>query len=154
MNDTQKYIQAYQKALPHFKEKVIAALLMLVMSAAMATSATFAWISLSTAPEVSEIQTTVAANGNLEIALSDKDGAEPEKSLVGDSGKNLVAKNITWGNLVNLSDESYGLDNLDLRPAELNLSGNLLTTPLKVVTYGSDGRVDKFSSSVLCRSVL
>lgn len=148
MNDTQKYIRAYQKALPRFKEKVMASLLMLAMSAAMVTSATFAWISLSTAPEVSNIETTVAANGNLEIALSDKDGAEPDRSEVGDSGKNIVLKNTTWGNLINLSDSSYGLEKLDLRPAELNLTGNLLTTPLKVVTYGSDGRVNKFSTSL------
>lgn len=148
MNDTQRYIQAYKDALPRFKEKVVAALLMLIVSAVMATSATFAWISLSVSPEVSGIETTVAANGNLEIALSDRDGAAPDRSEIGDSGKNIAVKNLTWGNLVNLSDPSYGLDNMDLRPAELNTTGNLLTTPLKVVTYGTDGRVDKFSSSL------
>ena len=148
MNDTQKYIQAYKKALPRMKEKVMAAVSMLVISAIMATSASFAWVALSVNPEVSNIETTVAANGNLEIALSDKDGAEPEKSQIGDSGKDLVKKNITWGNLVNLSDESYGLGEIILRPAQLNTTGNLLTAPLKIVTYGSDGRVDKFSSSL------
>lgn len=148
MNDTQKYIRAYKRALPRMKEKVMASIVMLLISAVMATSATFAWISLSVSPEVSGIETTVAANGNLEIALSDKDGAAPDRSEIGDSGKNIALKNLTWGNIVNLSDPSYGLDALDLRPAELNTTGNLLTTPLKVVTYGTDGRVDKFSSSL------
>ena len=149
MTDTQKYIQAYKAALPRLREKVAAAVIMLVISAIMATSATFAWVSLSVNPEVSNIQTTVTANGNLEIALSDVDGLEPEKSQVGDSGKDLVVKNVTWGNLVNLSDPLYGLGKLTLRPAELNTTGDLLTAPLKVVTYGKDGRVDKFSSSLL-----
>ena len=133
MTDTQKYIQAYKAALPRLREKVAAAVMMLVISAIMATSATFAWVSLSVNPEVSNIQTTVTANGNLEIALSDVDGLEPEKSQVGDSGKDLVVKNVTWGNLVNLSDPLYGLGKLTLRPAELNTTGDLLTAPLKLL---------------------
>lgn len=149
MNETQRNIRRYQAALPHLKEKVMAALLMLIISAVTATSASFAWIALSTAPEVSGLETTVAANGNLEIALSDTDGLEPEVSEIGDGGKDIVAKNVTWGNLVNLSDIRYGLDKLTLRPAQLNTTGSLTTQPLKVATYGYDGRVNTFSPDLL-----
>ena len=70
MNETQRRIKAYKAALPGLRERVIAVALLLAMSVAMMTSATFAWITLSRAPEVSGVSTTVAANGNLEIALA------------------------------------------------------------------------------------
>ena len=148
MNQTQKNIEAYKAALPGLKERVLAVALLLVMSAAMMTSATFAWLTLSRAPEISNVTTNVAANGNLEIALVRPDGSEPAESAVGDSsaaeGNNVVNANLTWGNLVNLSDESYGLSNIVLRPALLGNTNNLLEQPLKGVDYGSDGRVQLY----------
>lgn len=146
MNETQRRIQAYKEALPGLRERVIAVALLLAMSAAMMTSATFAWITLSRAPELSNVSTTVAANGNLEIALVQPSGEEPGASKVGDSSaatdQSVVKANLTWGNLVNLSDPSYGLNNLVLRPALLGNTNNLLQQPLKGVDYGTDGRVD------------
>lgn len=148
MNETQRNIRAYKKALPELKERVIAVALLLLMSAAMMTSATFAWITLSRAPEVSNVSTTVAANGNLEIALVKPDGSEPAESAVGDSsatlGQSVVNANLTWGNLVNLSDESYGLNNIVLRPALLGNTTDLLLQPLKGVDYGEDGRLQQY----------
>lgn len=151
MNETQKNIRAYKKALPELKERVIAVALLLLMSAAMMTSATFAWITLSRAPEVSNVSTTVAANGNLEIALATGEGTDaPGESKVGDSsaaeGQTIVNSNITWGNLINLSDPAYGLDELTLRPAQLNHTA-LLTSPLYSTSYGMDGRVEKLTSN-------
>ena len=67
MNETQRNIKALKAALPGLKERVLAVALLLVMSAATMTSATFAWITLSRAPEVTNVATNIAANGNLEI---------------------------------------------------------------------------------------
>lgn len=145
MTETQKRIRAYKRALPHMRERVTAVLLLLVMSISMLTSATFAWITLSRSPEVSGLGTTIATNGNLEIALSDTDGLQPDESAIGDGGQDVTLSNLTWGNLVNLSHESYGLEKLTLRPAILN-SGSLLDSPLYSVEYGSDGRITKLIS--------
>lgn len=148
MNETQKRIKAYKEALPGLKERVVAVALLLAMSMAMMTSATFAWITLSRAPEVSNVTTNIAANGNLEIALVKPDGSQPDESAVGDSsaadGRNIVDANLTWGNLVNLSDPSYGLSDIVLRPALLGNTDDLVSQPLKGVDYGMDGRLEQY----------
>ncbi len=148
MTETQKRIEAYQKVLPDIKEKVAAVAMLLALSVIMLTSASFAWLTISRAPEVTSVATNVAANGNLEIALVNPDGSQPEESKVGDSfaveGNSIVAANLTWGNLVNLNDPSYGLDHLVLKPAKLNTS-NLLESPLSAAIYTSDGRVEEVS---------
>ena len=51
------------------KSKLMAAVAMLLVSSIMMVSTTYAWFTLSTAPEVTGITTSVGANGNLEIAL-------------------------------------------------------------------------------------
>lgn len=164
--------------LPKMRDRVIAMVVMLVMSATMMVSVSYAWITLSLSPEVSGLATTIAGNGSLEIALVGKDGSQPGESQIGDSagtflGYKLVTggygysdneldyeldangqkipvyqkttdSNLTWGNLINLSDPAYGLDKLELRPAELNDGGNLLKRPLYSVTYGTDGRVEDY----------
>lgn len=151
MNETQRRIKAYKAALPGLRERVIAVALLLAMSVAMMTSATFAWLTISRAPEVSGVNTTVAGNGNLEIALAQGNGTTaPGESKVGDSSatenQTITGANVTWGNLVNLSDPSYGLENLTLRPAQLNTS-SLLDSPLYGAMYGEDGRITQLSSN-------
>lgn len=151
MTETQRRIRAYKKALPELRERVIAVAVLLAMSASMVASASFAWITLSTAPEISGMATTVAANGNLEIALAYGDSMrngqviaaeEPSNSVAGDSSviQGIVDSNITWGNLINLSEPEYGVSNIYLRPALLN-NMNLNIAPLYGAMYGSDGRV-------------
>ena len=131
------------------KSKLMVAICMLLVSSIMMVSSTYAWFTLSTAPEVTGITTSVGANGNLEMALLPKAGASAMSAITsgtGDSLKNIEAKNITWGNLVDLSDTSvYGMDKIKLYPSELNVAddGKIVTaTLLKTPTYGSDGRVD------------
>lgn len=146
--ETRRRIRAYKKALPELRERVIAVALLLAMSVSMLASASFAWITLSAAPEVSGMQTTVAANGNLEIALAQgsisQPAVAPGESMVGDSSastdQTIVGANVTWGNLVNVSDPTYGLSNIALRPALLS-DYNLTEYPLNGATYGGDGRV-------------
>ncbi len=150
--ETKNRIANYNSALPRMKERVIAAGFAVLLSATIAVSATFAWVTLSRAPEVSAITTTLAANGALEIALSNEDGDLPsdddfDESLGGIS-TNVAVTNLQWGNLVNLADPSYGIDNLILRPAELDKSW-LTSNPLKGAEYGSDGRVSGTNSQYI-----
>lgn len=123
------------------KSKLLAAIAMLMVATIMMVSSTYAWFTLSTAPEVQGITTNVGANGNLEIALSPLSGDASEiDSAVGDYNLQWTQKNLTWGNLLDLSDSSYGLSNINLLPAQLNL-GSLSTSPLKTPIYGEDGRI-------------
>lgn len=144
ITETKQRIAAYKAALPGLKERITAAALLLVMSLVMIASASYAWVTMSSNPEVSGMSTNVSANGSLEIALVNPEGSEPSESKIGDSsaseGQTLLDANLTWGNLINLSDATYGLQNIALRPARLN-DYNLIKTPLYGVDYGDDGRV-------------
>ncbi len=141
--------QAQSKSYGGVKKKLMGAICMLLVASIMVVSSTYAWFTLSTAPEITGISTSVGANGNLEMALlNTQTFANPDliKSAVGDSmdaeGKNVTEANVTWGNLINLSDPSYGLTDIALYPAALNVEdGKLADSPLKTPTYGSDGRV-------------
>lgn len=138
------------------KKQLLAAICMLLISSLMMVTSTYAWFTLSTAPEVKGIQTSVGANGNLEIALlstaASLDGTGIT-SNVGDSsaaaGKSALTANITWGNLVDLSHESYGLNMIKLLPAALDnggTAGYISHNFLAVPTYGADGRVNELSA--------
>lgn len=131
------------------KSKLMAAVSMLLVSAIMVSVTTYAWFILSTAPEVRGMSTTVGSNGALEMALLNTEtGANMDKikAGVGDSiatSGNVTASNITWGNLVDLEDTSYGLDQITLYPAQLSgLTGLLRSaSTLSYAVYGTDGRV-------------
>lgn len=136
------------------KTKLMAAIAMLLVSSIMMVSSTYAWFTLSTAPEVTGIQTSVGANGNLEMALLPESGDVKDiNSAQGDGGKAWAIKNKTWGNLVDLSDPSYGLTQIELYPSALNVAtwkedGNLnpatiAAAMLKTPAYGADGRVSE-----------
>lgn len=145
MKDTERRIDEYQKRLPYLYTKVTSVALFLLISVIMMTSATFAWVTISKNPEIKGIETTLAANGNLEIALSKSDGGRPNESMVGDGQLDLALRNMTWGNLINLSDPSYGLEEIVLRPATLNTS-SLLNSPLFAAKYSEDGRIEDLTS--------
>ena len=147
--DTQRRIESYQERLPRIKEKIGAAGVGLLIATVMAASATFAWVTLSKAPEVSNMATNLSANGSLEIALSKPNGSLPDEVDIDEGitgSSSITSTNLQWGNLVNLSDPSYGFENLVLRPAELN-SVALLTNPLKGAVYASDGRISTLDTN-------
>lgn len=144
--DTARRIALYHAQLPHLKEKLGVAALGLVIAALVSVSATFAWITLSRAPEVTAIDTTLSANGALEIALNR--GETPEDADIDESAafdEVLTAANIRWGNLINLNDPSYGIADLTLRPAQLNTAA-LTTNPFWSAVYGQDGRITELDS--------
>lgn len=145
MRESEKRMKEYQEMLPVMRTKVSTAATLLVVAIVMMVSASLAWYTLSANPEIEGVSTTIAANGNLEVALSKSDGSQPSESAVGDSNLPLLERNLTWGNLVNLSDASYGLDQIILRPASLNRS-SLIDSPLFAAKYSADGRIQTLSS--------
>lgn len=144
------------------KSKLIAAICMLLVSTIMMVSSTYAWFTLSTAPEVTGINTQVGANGNLEMALMPATGSVADiKSDVGDSLKDVKDRNITWGNLVTMQDADgnnvYGLNQITLYPSQLNVDDEQLLNPTQLNTaqflstpkYGADGRIEKLDANTL-----
>ena len=146
------------------KTKLIAAIAMLLVSSIMMVSSTYAWFTLSTAPEVTGITTSVGANGNLEMALMPTSGATADiKSGVGDSFEvtgDPLKTNVTWGNLVDLTSENYGMQKITLFPSALNAAtqdanGNPLTLAealLVTPAYGADGRVTELLANTVTSS--
>ncbi|MBE6899151.1 MAG: hypothetical protein E7479_00575 [Ruminococcaceae bacterium] len=147
------------------KTKLMAAVAMLLVSSIMMVSTTYAWFTLSTAPEVTGISTSVGANGNLEMALLPTDGLEQgigaEYGITSGTSDSMSAQaknlaNVTWGNLVDLS-EGYGLDQISLYPSALNVAasdefGNPTSIAdifLKTPSYGADGRVSDLVANTL-----
>lgn len=146
------------------RKKLLSALAMLLVATILMVSSTYAWFVLSTAPEVTGIQTQVGANGSLEIALVNQESWNDLTKLdMGDidesATENLGSANLTWGNLVNLSDTSYGLRNITLNPARLAISQNgnnadgtaitytIAENLLKVPVYTEDGRVQRLDTA-------
>lgn len=134
------------------RNKMIAATSMLMVSCIMMVSSTYAWFTLSTAPEVKNISTTVAGNGSLEIALMPPDGMLGSigtgfSSTANGGSVDLVEANKTWGNVVYLNDSSYGLNYMALNPAILNTTetdGTIsvnTSNPMTIAEYGYDGRI-------------
>ena len=142
--DTQKRIEEYRAKLPGVKERIAAVALMLVVAIVMMTSASYAWLTISRAPELKGMNTTISGNGNLEIALVSPEGALPGNATGEEAG--LLSSNITWGNLVNLSDSGYGVDQIALRPALLS-GYNRHSTPLYGASYDKSGRVTSTSQT-------
>lgn len=152
-NDSQQ--ASYKKTVKGLRRKLYAAVSMLLVSAIMLTSVSYAWYSFSTAPEVSKISTTVTGNGSLEIALATSDAisdlylTEELESLTGFSkgGVYNADANTRWGNLIDLSDERYGFSSMSLYPSTLNVANNKVAqNPLRTAHYGKDGRVSLLSA--------
>lgn len=133
------------------KAKLMSAVALLLVSAILLSTSTYAWFVLSTAPEVSEMKTTAGANGALEIALQSTGNLSDIQHGVGDSsvntGNSLKKSNNTWGNVVDLSGNTYGLDRIALSPARLQLkNGNVMGEALGVPQFGEDGRITEIVS--------
>ena len=78
------------------RKKLMAAVAMLLVACIMVVSSSYAWFTLSTAPEVTGIQTSVGANGNLEIALAT--GTLTDASLINSKASSIKISSTTKGN--------------------------------------------------------
>ncbi len=145
------------------KSKLMAASVMLVLSIVMMSTASYAWFTISTAPEIKGMTTQVVVNENLEIALATgKTDATSTSKVPGATALNDTGKYTTWGNLVNLGDTGdattyakYNTLDKTLRPAALNkiLQDGNPTDPVTgktfgYPTYGVDGRPNENLSAL------
>lgn len=135
------------------RNRLVAAISMLLIASIMLVTSTYAWFTLSTAPEVKGIDTSVAGNGSLEVALMNSDGslASITSGRSGTNGGGTVAvttANNTWGNLITLSDVSYGLQAIDLKPMSVTPTDSGDTKPLAFSrpVFGYDGRIKELDS--------
>lgn len=144
----------------NLRKKVKIALAFLIVCLVLLISASYAWIALSARPEVTNIDTNVGANGSLEIALlSDKTYADPVliRTGVGDSAveQDSLESNQHWGNVIELADARYGLGQISLLPARLNLLADengicyVGRNLLKVANFGIDGRMTILSEETV-----
>lgn len=139
------------------KKKLTAAGAMLVVSAVMLSGVSYAWYTLSTNPEVSNIKANIAANENLEIALDngyENEAAVNDASKVtGTSAQGSTKDNpYTWGNLVDLN---VAMGTLNPKTGS-TATPKLILAPVKYTSadtfnypkYGLDGRVDNLNSTL------
>lgn len=128
------------------RNKLMAAACMLLVASIMMVTSTYAWFTLSTAPEVTNISTTVSGNGSLEIALMPTDGLVTNIAR-GISSADKKTANVSWGNIVDLAEE-YGLESITLQPGLLDTTSvDGLNKLLQTAVFGSDGRVEKLENN-------
>lgn len=157
------------KSFMSLRKKLFSAAAMLLVASIMLVSTSYAWLVLSTAPEVTGVATQMGANGALEIVLLDTDSYNDVSMIaefdvdesLGDQEPLATATNLQWGNLVNLGDSrTYGWDKIVLNPSRLAItpSGNdaegnaiytVLNTLLKTPVYSEDGRIIKLEQTAV-----
>ena len=134
------------------RKKLNAAISLFLVCVILMLYTSYAWLTISRAPEVSSIETNVGANGSLEIALLNDDTFADPTTIRTSAGDSMMVQdpqisNTTWGNVIDLSSEGYGLQDITLRPSRLNLTtdeeGNYIVgnNMLMVADFGTDGRV-------------
>ena len=147
-----KKIKKYQ----YICRKLRLSIAMLLVACILLSTATFAWLQLSTAPEVSDLQVLAESNDYLQIALATKEhlNALQANGMYDTDGwsnihdSNTRINNTRWGNQVDLGDDSYGLQYITLRPAILNVEENTIRrSPISTPEYGTDGRIFALNSS-------
>lgn len=155
-----KFVKPNEENRRNLKQRLLASLAMLMVAVILTVTVTYAWLILSVAPEVRGISTTIGANGSLEIALLNKHTfGDPNlvPTVVGVSlSDNRLEANETWGNMVDLNDQSYGLQEIVLYPSRLNITGTAgnykvdrNSSMLLVPSYGSDGRITQLTDKTL-----
>ena len=143
----------------HLRKKLTVMLLMGAVCLALVIAASYAWLTLSLQPKVDRIDTNIGANGSLEIALlTEQTYADPIqiRTKIGDSaaGLDAVESNKSWGNVIQLQDARYGLGEITLLPARLNVTekdGEFTVSRnlLKHASFGVDGRMTILSEQAV-----
>ncbi len=108
------------------KNKLIASVAMLVVATVMMTSASFAWFTVSTAPEVQKIEVEMTAVKNLEIAKADADKTAPPEVTTGQG----------------TDENAYGASITSFPKVTLTSMAKVDGNTIKTVSYSSTGRVD------------
>lgn len=116
------------------KTKLVSAIAMLLVATIMMTSASFAWFTISTAPEVTGMDVSLAATKNLEIAKIDGDD-EPDEPYPGDADDQTK-----WGAIVTFDDDDAVV---------LAFPATMTDGALHSVDYAEDGRIDAYAETTL-----
>lgn len=144
----------------NLRKKLKVTLTFLLICLLLMIAVSYAWLTLSLRPEITSIDTNIGANGSLEIALlSDETYVDPVliRTTVGSSAvkQDAVVSNLFWGNVIDLSDERYGLSRISLLPARLNVSDGeagiytVGSNMLKIAEFGLDGRISILSEETV-----
>lgn len=142
------------------RKKLKIALIFVLVCLVLVISASYAWLTLSLRPEVTRLDTNVGANGSLEIALlTGSTYVDPLliRTSIGDSiaEQDALEANQSWGNVIDLSDDRYGLGEISLLPARLNAQRGegeacmVRQNLLNVAEFGIDGRITILSDSTV-----
>lgn len=142
------------------RKKIKFTLIPLSLCLLLLISASYAWLTMSTAPEVTSVETNIGANGSLEIALlSDETYLDPLtiRATIGASAvkQDAVQSNLSWGNVIELRDDTYGIAKISLLPARLNLkrvgenTAVLNRDMLQIAQFGADGRISMLSAKTV-----
>ena len=148
----------------HLKTKLMASVVMLLIATVLMSTASYAWFTISTAPEIKGMTAKVVVNENLEVALlatsASAPTAIPAAAAIGDSDdKPNKAGDYTWGNLINLKNNAaaedgsaakqYSAIDKTLRPAGLCASAGTPTgmalNDFYYPKYGTDGRITELA---------
>lgn len=113
------------------KNKLFAAIAMLIVAAVAMTGTSFAWFTISTAPRVDNLEVSMSATRNFEIAAIDGDYEDriPSEPAIGDA----AAGQTRWGATVSFTSS-----------APLVFPMTETTAGLRSVYYDDTGRVDDF----------
>ena len=160
INPVEKGENGTKKGSVRGSKKLWIGAILLLFSAIVLSVATYAWITLSVSPSVEGMSVNIGANGGLEIALlSDATYRNTDLILtsVGDSSEIRAVEeaNLSWGNLLDLSPESYGLRHVKLLPtmliAHAGKSGTVRVGDglLRIPAFGADGRITSLEENAL-----
>ena len=89
-----KHQEKKQERPQGLKRKLMSALAMLLVSTILMSTTSYAWFVLSTAPEVTGIETQVGSNGSLEIALLNTDTRTDMSLIRSGLGDSIMAGNL------------------------------------------------------------
>ena len=125
------------------KKKLIASAVSLAMALVMLTSASFAWFTVSTAPEINNIKVQMTATKNLEIAeATDMGTTEPGEVTANDG-----TTESTWGSVVNFAAS-------DAAAVTVNFPATIDGAAIKTINYNSTGRTAGLTATVAAPTTL
>lgn len=113
------------------KKKLFVSAMSLIMAIVLMTSTSFAWFTVSTAPEVSSMEVELAATKNLEIAKGTTAGAEPGEVTADDHG----------------DETKFGATVTTFTKATLDIPATYTSSAIKSVKYDTDGRTNGLNSA-------
>ena len=119
------------------KKKLFVSVMSLVMAIILMTSTSFAWFTVSTAPEVQNIKVQMTATKNLEIAEAKDMGTTKPSEVTKSDGTDET----TWGAVV-----TFGA--ADAAAQTVNFPATIDSSALKTINYGTDGRTAGLTATV------